>query len=698
MFSGASVQASLAPSVQQPAGRRPDPERQCPRRLTLVTALLWGVCGALLPASGLAQPAPAAPAAATKPAAKPPVAKPPAAKPPATDKAPAADKPAPDKPADKPADKSTTKSPDKPAATDQPAADKAPAAAAGRPAAPARGGKAPAGKRPKAPAAPAEAEAAAAKLAPAPKSPVLSRAEQFQRAAPATVMLIAQHENRFNTSLGVIVKSHGVVISDSRLLSGVEGGQVFAFLYDPSLAGDEDPLVFLRAHKAAALPTQVVRVDPVTHLVMLQLPATDPKKPYKALELYDVRDITVVGLDVAAIRTRGRQTLALYTGSIASLRPDQIELEPDIGTESAGAPVLSPTGRLIGVTTFADKTVSASGVVRTIDQLHSLLAGKLGSAPSQPTAPSANEVGVDSRNGVESLRISLGVALSQKLDKKPALQLQSDFIASMALHGRIPVAVDSGEWLNALLAGLIKDNPPKFKAAGELFPLLATDKQGKIWRRVLAKVNERNQLRYDALRPSGHGIVAIDDVTEALYATDTHQQLMWYDLESKTWRNTGLSPVSRATATAGSLYVILADGRLMVSKQDGKEAVQLYPRSLKSATLESSQDVMYLIENGSVYRYRNQPPAAGQTPVKGWDGKLKPIAFAMQQLVVHGEEWYGLDLSGRVFSSVAQRYIDRDGNIARLWPIGRDLLVLTKDGQRFFYNVADDSWTAWSQW
>ena len=698
MFSGASVQASLAPSPQQHPSPCPGQElsARCPRRLTLVTALLWGVFGALLPGSGLAQPAPAAPtapaAAATKPAAKP-VAKPAVSKPPTADK-PAAERPA-----------ATDKAPvaDKPAATDKPAAavkpaatDKAPAAAAAaRPGV--KGGKAPVAKRGKAPA--AETEAAAAKLAPPPKSPVLSRAEQFQRAAPATVMLIAQHESRFNTALGVIVKSHGVVVSDSRLLSGVEGGQVFAFLYDPSLAGDEDPLVFLRAHKAAALPTQVVRIDPVSHLVMLQLPATDPKKPYKALDLFDVHDITAVGLDVVAIRTRGRQTLALYTGSIAALRPDQIELEPDIGTESDGAPVLSPTGRLLGVATFADKSVSSSGVVRTIDQLHNLLTGKLGNAPTPPSPNSANEVGVDSRNGVESLRISLGVALSQKLDKKPALQLQSDFIASMALHGRIPIAVDSGEQLNALLAGLIKDNPPKFKAASELFPLLATDKLGKTWKRVLAKVNDKTQLKYDLLRPSGHGVVAIDDVTEALYATDSHQQLMWFDQESKTWRNTGLSPVIHAKATAGVLYVILADGRLMVSKQDGKEAVQLYPRSLKSATLEASRDVMYLIENNSVYRYRNQPPPSGQTtPVKGWDQKLKPIAFAMQQLVVHGEDWYGLDLSGRVFSSIAQRYIDRDGNIAHLWPIGKDLLVLTKDGQRFFYNVGDDSWTAWSQW
>ena len=688
MFSGVAVQVSLAPSLQQRPCPGQEPSARCPRRLTLVTALLWGVFGALLPASGFAQPAPAAPAAtAPKPAAvKPAVSKP------ASDK-PASDKPASDKPAaDKPAS-------DKPA-SDKPAADKAPAAgAAARPAV--KAGKAPVVKRGKAPAAgTAEAEAAAAKLAQPPKSPVLSRAEQFQRAAPATVMLIAQNGNRFNTALGVIVKSHGVVVSDSRLLSGVEGGEVFAFLYDPSLAGDEDPLVFLRAHKAAALPTQVVRIDPVSHLVMLQLPATDPKKPYKSLDLFDVRDITAVGLDVAAIRTRGRQTLALYGGSIASLRPDQIELEPDIGTESAGAPVLSPTGRLIGIATFADKSVSSSGVVRTIDQLHSLLTGKLGSAPAQPSQAIANEVGVDSRNGVESLRISLGVALSQKLDKKPALQLQSDFIASMALHGRIPVAVESGEQLNALLGGLIKDNPPKFRAASELFPLLATDKTGKSWKRVLAKVNDKPQLKYEVLRPSGHGVVAIDDVTEALYATDTHQQLMWFDQESKTWRNTGLSPVVHAKATAGVLYVILSDGRLMVSKPDGKEAVQLYPRGLmKTATLEASKDVMYLIENNSVYRYRNQPPPAGQTtPVKGWDQKLKPIAFAMQQLVVNGEDWYGLDLSGRVFSSIAQRYIDRDGNIARLWPLGKDLLVLTRDGQRFFYNVGEDSWTAWSQW
>ncbi len=678
MFSGALVQASLDPSSPKPLstarpehahgsrpGPGPGPARR--RRLSLLTALMWGFLGTFAPAGGHAQPAPASPAAAA-------TAKPkPAA---ATDKAPAGEKaPAGDK----------APAADKPAADDKGAA----AASAGRPAAGVKAAKPAPGKKGKAPPAAnaaAAAEAAQARLPVPPKSPVLSRAEQFQRAAPATVMLIAQHETRFNIALGVIIKPQGMVVTDSRLLSGVEGGTVSAFLYDPALAGDEDPLIFLRMHKNAALTTQVVRIDPVNHLALLQLPAPDPKKPYKALELYDVRDVVAVGLDIVAVRTRGRQTLALFTGSIAAVRPDQIELEPDLTAEASGGPVLSPTGRLLGIATFADKAASSSGVVRHVDVLHSLMHGKIGAAPSEPTETIANEVGVESRNGVEALRISLGVALSQKLDKQQALLVQSDFIASMALHGRIPLTVETGEQLNGLLAGLIKSNPPKTRAADELFPLLATDKNGKTWRRISVK----DTPKYEVLRPSGFGVAAIDDVTGTMYATDTRQQLMWFDGESKTWRNTGLSPVMLARATAGALYVILADGRLLSAKQDGKDAVQLYPRSLgmKTTMLEASKGYMYLVENGSVYRYHDQ----------AWDKKLSPIAFAMKQLVTHGEDWYGLDLSGRAFSSIAKRYIDRDGNIQRLWPIGKDLLVLTKDGQRYLYNVDNDSWLSWSQW
>ena len=641
-------------------------------------AVLWGVCGLLLPALGFSQPVtPITPTAAPTSEGSVKATK---ADKPAADKAkPVADKSKPAPTGAAPASgevKSDTKSDTK---SDAKKATPAATRAGTKTAA----GKGAGGKAVKAPVTP-PAEPPVAKLPLPPKSSVLSKAEQFQRAAPATVMLVAQQDSRFNTALGVIVKPQGVVVSDSRLLSGVETGQVFAFRYDPALAGDEDPLIFLRTHKDAALPTQVVRVDPANHLVMLQLPAAAPKKPYPSLDLFEVEGITTVGLDVVALRTRGRQTLAMFTGSIAAMRPELMELEPELTVEASGAPILSPTGRLIGVATFADKSVSLAGIVRPVNVLNKLLLGKIGGAPVKPDAPSAPEVGVESRNGVEALRIALGVALGQKFEKKQALQLHSDFIASMALHGRVPIAMETGEQLNGLLAGLIKDNPPKTKAANALFPILVTDKAGKTWQ----KVEIKDTPRYGSLRPSGSGLAAIDDVTGQLYATDPHQQLMWYDAPGKSWRNTGLSPVIHARATDGVLYVIVADGRLLVAGPDGKDATQLYPRNLNSAFIEASQGWLYLVESGSIYRYHN----------KAWENKLKPIAFAMQQLAVRGDSWYGLDMSGRVFSSIAARYIDRDGNIARLWGIGKDLLVLTKDSQRFFYNVAEDSWMPWAQW
>src|SRR5438874_346898 len=81
-----------------------------------------------------------------------------------------------------------------------------------------------------------------------PLAPTLSKAEVFARTAPATVILIAAQENRWSTAMGVVVSPNGVIVSDSRLISGVEKGKVHAFLYDPSLSGDEDPLLCLRAN------------------------------------------------------------------------------------------------------------------------------------------------------------------------------------------------------------------------------------------------------------------------------------------------------------------------------------------------------------------------------------------------------------------------------------------------------------------
>ena len=513
-----------------------------------------------------------------------------------------------------------------------------------------------------------------------PKSPVLSKAEAYQRAAPATVFLIAKDGNRFNTALGVVVKPNGVVVSDSRLVSGVEKGQVYAFLYDPSYAGDEDPLIFLRANQAKALPVQVVRMDAPNHLLMLQLPEPPPKQPYKSLDLFDMKSATTVGVDVIGLRTHGRQTLAMMTGTIMSVRPGAIETDPPLTLDHTGGPLLSANGRLLGIVTFADKSVDVAGVARPVELLHSLFTGMAGSAMAAPTNTSA-EPAAESRNSVEAVRIALGNALAQKMDKRPALILHSEFIHSMALRGRVPLRdFESAEFVNTLIASLIKDSPAKAKVVAELFPLLITDKKGRAFR--------RDGTKYVMVPTSDFGVVTIDDANGMLFATDNKRHLIYYDAEGKSWRPTHLSPVMQVAVTGGTAYTILEDGRLMTSSFDGKDSLQLWPRLLKGGNLAASQGVMYLFDNDKIYRYR-----------KGtWDNKLKPIAFSMQQMVVRGEGYYGLDLNGRVFSSVAQRYIDRDANIFKLWPIGRDLMVITKDNLRFYYSVEEDQWRPWTQW
>lgn len=511
----------------------------------------------------------------------------------------------------------------------------------------------------------------------------LSKAEVFGRAAPATLILIAVQENRWRSTLGVVVSPQGVVVTDSRLLSGVEKGTITGFMYDASLASDEDPLMFMRAHKEQAIKLNVVRVDPEHHLLMLQLPILPPKKSYAYLDLNDTQGVNP-GLDVVALRTRGAQTLAMSTGSIDIKRPDLIEVQPGLTVENAGAPLLSLSGRLLAICIYADKALHSSGAARPVEVIRDLLAGKIGGEPLAQSVPSAPESPAEARNAVEAVRIGLGTAFSQRYDKQPALRLHSDFVAAMAMRGRAVVhGLDSADALNGIIKALTKGSETKGRAVSELFPMLVTEKGGAVWMKTGSS--------YRMVPASGSGVAAIDDQTGTLYATDTRREVMMYDETSagKSWRMTGLNQVSQLKVGGGQIYAILLDGRVLVADRDGKNSRQLFPRTVKApATLELSQGVLYVISEGSVYRYRN----------KKWDAKLQPIAFSIAKLIVRGENWYGLDTAGRVFSSTSQHYIDRDGNIVDMWGLGPNLMVLTRDNNRFFYSAIDDSWGAWTRW
>lgn len=509
----------------------------------------------------------------------------------------------------------------------------------------------------------------------------MSKAEVFARSAPATVILIAAQENRWTTALGVVVSPTGVVVSDSRLLSGVEKGKVYAFLYDPSLSGDEDPLLYLRAHMPQSVELAVVRIDYENHLLMMQLPTLPPKKTYRFFDLNDTQGVNV-GLDVVVLRTRGRQTLAMMTGTIAAMRPDMLEVDPPLTIEMAGGPVLTQSGRLLGVATFSDKAMHASGQARSVERIRELLAGRIGTTPEPSSVPSVMEAPAESRNAVEAVRIGLGTAFGLKMDKKYALRLHSEFVSAMASRGRAVLRdIESINDLNNLIKNLIKGSDPKGKVVAELFPQLVIDRKDVIHTKI--------GTTYRPVPGGMGGRAAIDDVTGALYATDSKRQLIYYDEVGKSWRISPLSSISEIRASGGSLYALLNDGHLIVADAQGKNTMQLFPKAVKNGRLEVSQGVVYLIsDDDSVYRYRN----------KKWDQKGQPIAFAMKRIIARGENWYGMDGAGRLFCSVVQRYIDRDGNTDSLWGVGRDLLVLTRDLNRFYYNQETDGWGPWQHW
>jgi hypothetical protein len=243
--------------------------------------------------------------------------------------------------------------------------------------------------------------------------------------------------------------------------------------------------------------------------------------------------------------------------------------------------------------------------------------------------------------------------------------------------------IESVDVLNGIIKSLTKGSDPKSKVVSELFPLLITDRKGTVFWRV--------GTNYRPVPGSNGGspIAAVDDVTGALYATDSRHQLIYYDDVNQSWRVSAMSELAQLQVSGGTIFGLLRDGRLIAADKDGRNTRQLFPRLIKNGKLDSSQGILYVIsDDGSVYRYRN----------KKWDQKGQPIAFAMQKLVVQGESWYGLDGAGRIFCSTVQRYIDRDGNTAGLYGIGNDLLVLTKENNRFFYSLEHDAWGPWSHW
>ena len=118
------------------------------------------------------------------------------------------------------------------------------------------------------------------------------------------------------------------------------------------------------------------------------------------------------------------------------------------------------------------------------------------------------------------------------------------------------------------------------------------------------------------------------------------------------------------------------DGRLITATTDGKDSIQLWPKLIKGGNVVASQGRCICS------RAKDIPLSQRHLGQQDEARRLRDAAAGRSR-----RQLLRLDLNGRVFSSTAQRYIDRDANIYKLWPIGRDLLVITKDNQRFYYLV-----------
>ena len=126
--------------------------------------------------------------------------------------------------------------------------------------------------------------------------------------------------SRFNTALGVIVKPNGVVVSDSRLVSGVEKAKSSHFVRcGVCWRRRSADLPARKPSQSAAGPGGANGC--AESLAAAPAPEPPVKQQYRSLDLFDVKTATAVGADVIGLRTHGRQTLAMMSGSIMAVRP-----------------------------------------------------------------------------------------------------------------------------------------------------------------------------------------------------------------------------------------------------------------------------------------------------------------------------------------------------------------------------------------
>ena len=500
----------------------------------------------------------------------------------------------------------------------------------------------------------------------------LDKIEVFERAAPATVLIVVPGQGNLVLGTGAIIGPAGLVVTNHHVIASAHGGEVLLFLHERSeRVVDEDFAVYLKSHLDKALRARILRVDTENDLALLQLPAR--ALPYPALVLGD-SDAVQVGQDVVAIGNPQGLGWTQTTGSISAIRKTTLQTDAAINHGNSGGPLLDMEARLIGINTYIRGDGQSLGFARQSNVVKAFIAGSIGlgqtvadaSSPGRGEVPSPSLAPAAVMGPV--MKTVLDV-LTQKIGRVPAFALSCALLSASTFGGRVAVSGD-GDLLNAAIAEAVRtsgDAATKFVEAS--FPLVVAAHE-QLWRRRGA--------RYVFV-----GAVvgwAVDDATGAVLGINRERHLFSFNVKREKWEDTGIATAADVEASAGLIYVLHEDGGLVAT---GVGPTKRLTPSTVSGSLRASRGVLYVLDAAHrLFRHREGH----------WDPASGPLATNVRSVAINGSLYYTVDSAGNVFSGAEGRVIDHDGDARSLWTVGRDLLMLSTDGHPFYYEAAAKKW------
>ena len=179
-------------------------------------------------------------------------------------------------------------------------------------------------------------------------------AQIYSDIAPSVVMILVKKDKGYGIGTGTLINADGTILTNWHVIQGTKD---VAVLFKPASGEKPEEKDIVRG--------TVVRYDAVADLALIKVA---PPKDRKVVELGDKKEISI-GLDVFAIGHPGGDEWTYTKGIISQIRQDYewvyaddtkhkahlIQTQTPINPGNSGGPLLSESGKLVGVNSFGSE-------------------------------------------------------------------------------------------------------------------------------------------------------------------------------------------------------------------------------------------------------------------------------------------------------------------------------------------------------